>query len=693
MGQLASVEKRVERIAKPRQLAVGTQQIARSSKMYLSMAQSAVTSFGIIEAASRKAANAQIRDAKRAAREQERAARSAAQRQARIAQESARNYARAMGYGVTNAVRGIGNFAVNTLRTGGGMLVSSAISREMNVDKSLRTFANMATAPGGDRRRTYDQARAQATAVNQLYGTGRQAALGGAARFGEISGQYDLGVKLMPQFAKVAAATGSEISDVAATAGNAMMLLEQRGVKGGAALEELAKILDTLSAQGRVGAIEFNELAKETAKFVGSGGIFSEMAPTDIILTLGGVAQWSRKFGGAKSSAEAATSAARLVDAFGESQDKFKELGIDPFIRNKEGIATGLADPDKILSAIFGATGGDIEKVKGLFNIRAERAAMPFFARAHAISKEEKIPLEEAWRKTMAEFKDLVGAKWQKGEMEGAALFAAKGSGAQWERFVDDLAERFGPQLIGIMERLIPAFEKLLPTIEKIAEKLGEAVQWASENPEKGLLALGGGMLAKDLLATGLGAASTALLTRMLMGGAAALPGAVPGAVPGVPGAVPGATPGMAPLAFGFSSLASMAGGYFGYNYGSQAAFEGGLGEDAQTGFGLAHGALGTMNPLAAAAQWGLQRYAQPALYSALGGQTVQSGMTSALMGVAGGQQGPMGNVFGELLNQSQSAAGAHRALASAAREAATALQEVKGGQNRGEKPGDPGKR
>lgn len=638
----------------------------------------------------------QVRAHERAAEKQTRATQRELQKQARMAEQNATHRARLMGHGVMRGLSTVGRFAGGALALGGGMTMYHAIEREKDYDKSIRNFINQAGPQlGTSKRAAFKEIRGQAFAVGQRYGIAAQEPLAGAAAFGEVSGEYQLGLQLMDKFAKVSVASGTEMVDVAMTAGNAMKNLQARGIQGQEALGQLDIVLRGLVQQGRAGSVEFKDFADQFAKISGAAMSIPVGDPGKNMLMLAGMAQWAKGYGGAPNAEVATTSVLQLVSAMQKPvfNKKLGQMeispgtGISPYVYENVGgkqTAVGLRSPMDVLSDMFQATGGDISVLGSMFNERARKAADPFFRRATEISIQEGVTPTEAWEKMRKSFDKFNTTIIPESQLDEDARFAAEGATATWTKFTDKIAQEFGPKLIGIIEKLIPAFEKLVPVLEKLAG----LAEKAAENPKTAAAAMVGLGAGSGLLGGIFEAGMTGMLVKSMLGGGGLAGLGTGAATAGVPGFLGAMLSGKGLFGVGTNLLGGLFGGVEGFNLAS--AF--GMGGDASdqtsgrhwlTAGGAYTGAImGAMNPLALATH-GISKYVQSE-YAGGGAMNPFGSPDKAQGGIAN-------SIMAAFPSQEmQGLKGIVDTTAAALKKLADSANEAGGGLNRGASPKNP---
>lgn len=197
--------------------------------------------------------------------------------------------------------------------------------------------------------------------VSVARGIDQDALLGGAAKFQELTGNFDGFAKSLDQFAVIGVATGASMDDIASSAAALSLNL-------GVSSDEMLQVFDVMATQGKQGAVELNNFAgllssltPQFAKFntTGAEGAASLGAFMQIIKEGEGTAE------------EAATSFASLMTAISKNWKKFEGEGVQIFSDKEKTKMRDLADivfdiGEKIPQREFGEFFGRQEAVKAM---------------------------------------------------------------------------------------------------------------------------------------------------------------------------------------------------------------------------------------------------------------------------------------------------------------------------------------
>lgn len=314
----------------------------------------------------------------------------------------------------------------------------------------------------------------------------------------------------LPNIAKLARATGTDLSVMIAAAGKVGNALGDWGDgqpfqtaadKGKA----LVGVLRQLAGQGKVGSVEMKDLAVYGGKLAAASMAFTNN-PTQNLAEMGALAQISMQ-GGASSAAEAATAVAGFVNTLKTPAREKEFLSKGVKTRDEEtGRFFSIAEilQDAAMGAVErggGVAGATTEWKKMFANVQGAKAADPAFnAFLSAYSAELKTSKDTS-KAQMAGIKainDLLGkfgGKATISEQEEATSFAGsmKTSAAQVQLFNNSLS-KVGEN---VSQRVLPELVKLAPYALKAANAFAGLVEYGAENPGKAAAAALGASIAK----------------------------------------------------------------------------------------------------------------------------------------------------------------------------------------------------
>lgn len=372
---------------------------------------------------------------------------------------------------------------------------------------------------------------------------GRVETAAGLQAFVAKTGDLQTGLDIMKELGKVAKATGTDMNDMLDAAGDVSNGLGENfaGNRG----QTIINTMKGFAGQGKVGAVEIKDLATQMSKLSAASGAF-EGKPEEIMATMGGLAQMSRKLGGSATATQAATSVLSMVNTLKTParMNQFKEFGVD-ILNEKTGM---LRNPEEIILDSIEKAGTDPANLKKMWaNTGGARAVEGFattYRRARGTVLDKGGSDDEANAAGRAAVKEAFTSfrKAALNDEEINASFTARmgntDSRAQLQNNrMEDVAQRIG-------DKLLPALEKLAPLIERVVDAFGGMVAWAAENPMMAVVAALVASVGKAAITAAVSEALKNAIMRSAAGGAA-------GGVPGAPGGGGGGglLPALAPMA------------------------------------------------------------------------------------------------------------------------------------------------
>jgi hypothetical protein len=423
--------------------------------------------------------------AETAASRSEKAATRAAERKIRTEHVAAERFARRTSHRATRfiapdapitsvAMRGLGQ-AVRGL--GVDANISTLFSRVRDQSKMAIDLSNAGFLPNAEegnpnrKRVNHRDLVEQARGISGAYGIESEEALGAIGEYAKISGDLDASRKALDWMAKLSAATGTNLADMAAAAGNVDMQLGNIPNKGAA----VEKIMRVIAGQGKLGGVEIRDQATQMARVAAAASKFSGDR-VDNIIKMGALAQIARGTGGAPSAAEASRSVVGFASTLSKNAriKAFEAQGVDLFTDKTK---TQYRDPFEIIKDSLRATNGSIPEMNKLFmdvvGARAVSGLATTYNRAGGGDAGTN-----AVQKQLDGF--VKSAQIKQEELDESARRAAESEAAK--------AERFNNQLIKVTDavssRLIPALEQNSESILNFARIIGDVATWAIENPK-----------------------------------------------------------------------------------------------------------------------------------------------------------------------------------------------------------------
>lgn len=405
--------------------------------------------------------------------------------------------------------------------------MASTVRRNVERDVLAREITNSAYMPGAKgpagERQDFRQIQKEAEETGHAARIDPTGALQGVQKFVKVAGDLDTARKTMKELAFLSQATGSELSHVAEAAGNVAAQFADSPDKA----ERVLDVMRTIAGQGKLGAVELSDMAKQMAAVAANAGAFAGK-PEDAIKSMGALAQIARQHGGAKSASEATFSMASFVQTFAKPARvaAMKAAGIDPMNEHHQ-----IKDIGEIITAMMVKSGGDPVKLNAMVkDARANRAIAGFqhlynntySSRMQGESKSDFKKRETAAKveAVMGEynrFKTSMGAE----EIRKSAEIRMDSPAAKAQEFqnqLDDVGKK-------IMGNLLPALEKMGPDIIRVTSALGEMAAWLVGNPLAGAFTALGLSIAKagigEMIARIIGTSITGQLAGNVAGGIA----------------------------------------------------------------------------------------------------------------------------------------------------------------------------
>lgn len=465
-------------------------------------------------------------------KQREREQRQAANQQAAENKASRERFAASVGQGIVKAGGTIAGGAravagmVSTL--GGGFSLADSAQRQVNLEREAALLSNAALTPGSKRRDTKEiLAGVKASAVTS--GSDPEELIKGLSAYVAKSSDFEGGMKNLDFFGKVAKTTGSSIEDVMKTGG--MLRVQNKGLDD-AKMKDL--ILSTVM-QARLGAVEFEDMAKAGAKITRSNAAWAG-DQTDTQRKLLGLAQIGIRTSG--SAEEAATVLSNLSgDATKHRKGMAAVLGND-FLNEKGQIAK---PPEEFIADVMEKTGGNLTKMAsmgfGLRSIKMFQALAPTFNDAEAEALRGGASKEDARKAgrqaVLADIKSVTQTDYKEKNLNEDFGVIMKTSGEQFEGAMRQLRMEVGSQLVPELLKLVPVLRQATPVFAKLLEGLIKLADFAGSNPFAALGTTFTALVAKEVISAQIGET----LKRAIMGGGG--PGGASGSLGGTPGATP----------------------------------------------------------------------------------------------------------------------------------------------------------
>ena len=456
--------------------------------------------------------NKQARAVQRAAEQQSRAAQRAQDRFATRTSYRATRFLFPPPSGILGSARRMGS---DMLRGAGvDFNFGSAVGRGVDLQRRAIALSNQAFAGAEGKGALVDpnaligEARTTAT----KYGMDPAEIVKAHEAYVALTGDMETSRKSMDEMAKLSAATGSNIVEMAeaqANVANALGPVENKSAK-------VAALMRLAAGQGARGAIEIKNLATGMAGLAAKAPMFAGDTGENIG-KLAALAQIARAGGGAKSAREAITGVERFADTFATPArvKEFKKAGINVYDKSGK-----VRDPFELIKESLVATGGDPLKMSKLFQSVMGKRGVTGLTSKYTGAGGGKAGLEavqaelDRFAKTATMSQKLVDENAQR----AAASDAAKAQ--RFQNNLDTIASKMASDLM-------PALEKMAPAALKVTEAFAKIVELATKNPVEAIVLA----IATAIGRAALEAKFRAAIERGITGGGASVPGAPGGAV------------------------------------------------------------------------------------------------------------------------------------------------------------------
>lgn len=415
-------------------------------------------------------------------------------------------FGRQIGTSASAALSSVARVGTSLLAVGGGFTAVDAVKEKLADEKVAVQIAN--SAHGGGRARPKMSAiMDRATAVSRSTGTDRDALLQGLYKYQQKSNDFEGGMANLQGFAKLAKASGASLSDVMETAGQ--LRFQQPDITADAMDEKMRNIL----AQGRIGAIDFPEMAKLASKMTASTSGY--IGDKDVIGSqLMGLGQLAMRSTGGNGD-EAATSINNLFSDLSKHRSRLKKAGLD--VEDK--VTGRMVNPEQLVGDIFEKTHGNLAKIQDLgVNKRAFRV---FQSLGDTYNDAEAKVQGSGTSAVREEIHKFTSAHMSKEEVDSDYTAAMAVDGEALDKVFRDLKMDVGDALVPELRKMIPVLQQLAPAIVAALVGFAKFVAWFAANPLTGLGAVVSAKIAADLTQAGIGAVITKFIgtTFATMGG------------------------------------------------------------------------------------------------------------------------------------------------------------------------------
>jgi hypothetical protein len=417
--------------------------------------------------------------------------------------------------GLTRAATGL---AGGALALGGGFAIADSLRDRMSAEKAAINLSNSAYIPGQNKRPDTNAILSASRGVAASTNIGQTELIGGLQQYVAMSSDFEGGLKNLGEFAKMAKATGTDFKDIMSAAGALRMQNQDLSP------DAMMAVMRNTVGQGRLGAVEFKDLAGMSAKVTASSGAYQGdqgVAQSRLL----GLAQLAIKTAG--SPEEAATAVTHLSGDALKHRDKFAGMGI---FDNKG----RMADPAEVIAKVLDKAQGDIGKVGdmgfGDRSIRLFQALQPVYNKAEEKNK------GSGKAAVLAEVNKITGASYSKGDIQTDFGRVMASTAEKFEATVLRLKEVFADKFMPYLERFVAKLPELEPKIMRVIDGMAKLADMVLESPIASLGTLIAAVVMKDIAAAAIGQRIAQVVTNaaaassgMSLRGVGAMSGVLPG--------------------------------------------------------------------------------------------------------------------------------------------------------------------
>jgi hypothetical protein len=452
----------------------------------------------------------------------------------------------AVGGSIRGLVGSAAGFAGMALTVGGGFALANAARQQMESERTAALIVNAGTS-GGVVPGTVGEAMGAARAASiQIGGQfSKEQLLGAGLKYAQSARGGDFaGVKAnMGFFGKLAAVSGANIEDIAEAAGVLQSQNESlQGEKGAPAMQRM--LLNVL-AQSHAGSMSLVDSAKQIGTLGSTRAFFSqdEGKSQQTLIGMGQIARVGGDVG------EAGTFVKDIASEVGIANRKYasKHGGANLVQMDANGRMTS---PEDLVAQVFRGTKGNITEIGELFGKRGStlfrELEKSYIQGAGPGGKN----VEGGVQAVLGNMRQVTGATMSTGEFD--QQFETKMSTPaakiqqQFNKAAETLSEKLEPRLEHFATETLP---KLEPVFEKAIDAADKFATWFAGNPLKGIGAIIGLAVTKDILAANIGPAIGRVLVKIITSQA------IGGGVPGVGAAVTAGSIGKTALNVGTAAL------------------------------------------------------------------------------------------------------------------------------------------
>ena len=367
------------------------------------------------------------------------------------------------------AARSAGGFAMDAARdmieaTGVDTSLGSIFKKNVELESTASAISNSGYIRGDARNgKRVDGGALMQDAIHAGSATGTDAndALKGLEAFTGKTGDLATGREILKDMAVYAKASGTSLEDMVSASGDVALALGDVDNKG----DKIRKVMLGIAAQGKLGAVEIKDLAKDMPKIAAMAGQM-EGDVGENILMMGAFAQEARQRGGASSATQAAGSANSLINTFKTpARARAFEAATGQKAFNESGM---LRNPKELVIEALRATGMNPTEFKKIFsNVQGARAVEGFatiYRQNGGGDAGEKAVREEFERLRKATMDDV--------EVMTSFQNAMATSEAQANVFNNSIRE----SALELQNNFKPAIQELAPIVKNAASDLAGVI-------------------------------------------------------------------------------------------------------------------------------------------------------------------------------------------------------------------------
>jgi len=415
--------------------------------------------------------------------------------------------------GIGNAVKGAtgiaSRVAQGVLNAGGGFSLEDSVQRELSFRGKASEIANK-TQTGISQTRLQNTARA--VAVEQ--GVDPEEILKGYEQVTKLNdAALPQALRIMPDMAKLATVTGTDMGDMGALAANITAAADQEGrtykdefgkTQKGISDKDLKRQLRVFTRQGIEGGVEVSDFARYGSRITAGAGLFTKRNANGEYdfnelerneAKLGMAAQVARQKGGAATAAEATLAAQRFGTDLQKKAGALKEAGVD--VADKDGNLRGM---DDIIVDMLQKKSKVTEISDFKIGERGNRVLTGFADVYNTAESQKKGSGAQAVRDVFAKGqKDIseaeVNEKFRKRMAE---------TDKQLNVAMTKLRMEVGTRLVPKLHELIKPLTAAIPVFVRLLDGLIGIADWASNNPFSAIGVALTAAIGKEVAAAGL---------------------------------------------------------------------------------------------------------------------------------------------------------------------------------------------